>query len=50
MMSSLKEPCLPCRDRLRRCILLLAGAEDNAIRSGATLQKLLYTVAKCFES
>ena len=46
MMSSLKEPCLSCRDRLRRCILLLAGAEDNAIRSGATLQKLLYTVAK----
>lgn len=46
MMSSLKQPRMSHQAWFRRCILLLAGAEDEAIRSGATLQILLYTVAK----
>lgn len=46
MMSSLMQVELSREGRIRHYILLLAGAEDDAIRNSATLQKLLYTVAK----
>ena len=46
-MSSLMQASLPIQDRMRRCILLLAGAaEDGGVRSVLVLQNLLYVLAK----
>ena len=45
-MPSLMQASLPIQDRMRRCILLLAGAGDAGVRSGLVLQKLLYVLAK----
>lgn len=45
-MTSLLQASLSIQDRLRRYILLLAGAEDGGVRNGAVLQKLLYILAK----
>ena len=45
-MASLLQASLSIQDRLHRYILLLAGAEDGGVRSGAVLQKLLYILQK----
>ena len=46
-MSPLMQASLPIQDRVRRCILLLAGAAgDGGVRSGLVLQNLLYVLAK----
>lgn len=46
MMSSLAQDSLPRQDRIRRYILLLAGAEGGVIRNRGALQKMLYVVAR----
>ena len=46
-MSSLMQASPPIHGRMRRCILLLAGAAgDGGVRSGLVVQNLLYVLAK----
>ena len=46
-MPAMTEASPPIQDRMRRCILLLAGAAgDGGVRSGLVLQSLLYVLAK----
>ena len=46
MAHTLLHSALPRRDRIRRHMLLLAGADDESVRGHTMLQKMLYVLAK----
>ena len=46
MASALVQATLSCRDRIRRYMLLLAGAGGEAVHGRAAIQKMLYVLAK----